>query len=71
MICFATIPWHILMEKHIGNFLYIMKNMAYLEYLDVYTVGESGDFYLLFPENLETDYGLIVSEESVLRPPMQ
>lgn len=59
-----------LKEKHIGDFLYIMKNMAYMEYKDNYTVGEDGTIYLLFPENLKTDYEYIISEDSVRRPPI-
>lgn len=60
---------HKLKEKNIGDFLYIMKNMVYMEYIDNYTVGESGTIYLLFPENLPTDYEYIISENSVSRPP--
>lgn len=60
---------HKLKEKNIGDFLYIMKNMVYMEYLDNYTVGESGTIYLLFPEKLLTDYEYIISKNSVSRPP--
>ena len=60
-----------LYEKYTGTFLYIMKNMVYMEYLDEYTVGEDGEFYLLFPENLDTDYELIIDESSVLSAPKQ
>lgn len=59
-----------LKEKNIGDFLYIMKNMVYMEYLDNYTVGESETIYLLFPENLKTDYEYIISENSLSRPPV-
>lgn len=59
-----------LREKHIGDFLYIMKNMAYMEYNDNYTAGESKIIYLLFPEKLSTDYEYIISENSVSRPPV-
>ncbi|MDE6788928.1 MAG: transglutaminase-like domain-containing protein [Ruminococcus sp.] len=59
-----------LKENHIGDFLYIMKNMFYMEYCDNYTVGESETIYLLFPENLPTDYEYIISENSVSRPPV-
>lgn len=53
-----------LKEKHVSEFLYIMKNMVYMEYCEVYTVGESEKIYLLFPENLNTDYEYIISEAS-------
>lgn len=59
-----------LKEKNIDDFLYIMKNMVYMEYLDNYTVGESETIYLLFPENLKTDYEYIISENSVSQPPI-
>lgn len=59
-----------LREKHICDFLYIMKNMAYMEYNDNYTAGESKIIYLLFPEKLSTDYEYIISENSVSRPPV-
>lgn len=59
-----------LKKKHTGDFLYIMKNMAYMGYKDNYTAGEIGTTYLLFPENLKTDYEYIISENSVSRPPV-
>ncbi|MDE6518887.1 MAG: hypothetical protein K2K91_00285 [Ruminococcus sp.] len=59
-----------LKEKNIDDFLYIMKNMVYIEYLNNYTVGENETIYLLFPENLKTDYEYIISENSVSRPPI-
>lgn len=59
-----------LKKKHTGDFLYIMKNMVYMEYCDNYTVGEGGKIYLLFAENLNTDYEYIISEKSVSRPPV-
>lgn len=58
-----------LKEKHLGEFLYIMKNMVYVEYLDTYSVGEANTFYLLFPANLGTNRDLFISEESVLKAP--
>ncbi len=58
-----------LKEKYTDVFLYIMKNMVYMEYLDKYTVGEQGTIWLLFPENLNTDYELIIDKSSVLSAP--
>lgn len=58
-----------LKEKHIGDFLYIMKNMTYMEYCDIYSVGESEKRYLLFPENLNTDYEFIISKSAVEKAP--
>lgn len=61
-----------LKEKNLGNFLYIVKNMVYMEYCTQYTVGESKEFYLLLPQNVPTnDYGLIISESSVIRSPIK
>ena len=56
-------------EKHIAEFLYIMKNMVYMQYLDVYTVGEDSTVYILVPENMNTDYEHIVSESACLSSP--
>lgn len=56
-----------LKEKHIGDFLYIVKNMVYMEYCTEYTVGESKDYYLLFPANLQTKHELIIIKASVER----
>lgn len=58
-----------LKEKHISEFLYIMKNMVYMQYLDVYTVSEDSTVYILVPENLNTDYEYIVSESACLSSP--
>ena len=59
-----------LKEKYIGDFLYIMKNMTYMQYCDCYTVGESENIYLLFPENLDTEHELMISEDAVMRSPI-
>lgn len=58
-----------LKEKHMGEFLYIMKNMIYMEYCNTYTVGET-DSYLLFPKNLSTKYKYIISESSCSESPL-
>lgn len=59
-----------LKEKYIGDFLYIMKNMVYMQYCDSYTVGESETIYLLFPNNLDTNYELIVSLSACEKSPV-
>jgi hypothetical protein len=51
-----------LKSKHIKDFLYIMKNMQYMQYCAINTVGESDLIYLLFPNNLETDYEHMISQ---------
>lgn len=58
-----------LKEKHIGDFLYIMKNMCYMEYCESYSVGESEKIYLLSPENLKTKYEFIISMSVVEKAP--
>ena len=60
-----------LRENYIGDFLYIMKNMTYIQYCDVYTLGESDTTYLLFPENLDTDYELLISQEACEASPIK
>lgn len=59
-----------LKKKHIGDFLYIMKNMVYTEYCKSYTVGEDETIYLLFPTNLDTAYDKIISLNSCEKSPI-
>lgn len=59
-----------LKEKYIGNFVYIMKNMVYTEYCAAYGVGEIKPIYLLYPENLKTNYEYIIDLKMVECPPM-
>ena len=58
-----------LKRRHMGEFLYIMKNMTYMQYCSTYGVGESDQIYLLFPENLNTDYDKFISEAAVTATP--
>ena len=60
-----------LKEKHIGDFLYIVKNMVYMEYCTDYTVGESEKLYLLLPENMPTAYELLISKNSIECSPIK
>lgn len=59
-----------LKKKHIGEFLYIMKNMCYTEYCSDYGTGESKPFYLLIPKGLNDEYEFLISEEAVTVPPI-
>lgn len=59
-----------LKEKYIGNFIYIMKNMVYMEYCSAYGVEETKPIYLLFPDGLETKYEYILSEDAITCSPM-
>ncbi len=59
-----------LKEKNIGDFLYIVKNMAYTVYCAEYTVGESEESYLLLPQTIATEKPLI-SQTSIERSPMK
>ena len=52
-----------------GEFLYIMKNMVYMEYCDKYTSLESDNLYLLFPKNIDTSYDKIISPISIEKSP--
>ena len=58
-----------LKSKNYSDFLYIMKNMTYMEYCADYGVGESDNIYLLFPKNLTTTYKYIISENSIISTP--
>ncbi|MBR5490099.1 MAG: transglutaminase domain-containing protein [Oscillospiraceae bacterium] len=60
-----------LKNKYAHNFIYIMKNMAYTEYLDYSGVSENANIWLLFPENLDTNYDKIISLESVIKSPVE
>ena len=59
-----------LKKKYTADFLYIMKNMMYFYCCDVQTVGETERKYMLFPENLDTDYEYLISEESWGKSPI-
>jgi len=65
-----------LKEKYIANFLYIVKNMAWMEYCTEYTVGESKDYYMLLPKNILTEYEATehefpISISSIERSPIE
>lgn len=61
-----------LKNKNIGNFLYIAKNMVYMEYCTEYTVGESKEYYLLFPQNIPTaEYKLLISKNAIESSPVK
>ncbi len=55
----------------IGNFLYIMKNMVYFEYMTQYTVGESDNSYLLLPENFNKDFENMISQKAIEASPIR
>lgn len=62
-----------LKEKHIGDFLYIAKNLVFMEYCTEYTVGESDSFYLLAPQNVPrnapTENVLMISKTAIENAP--
>lgn len=58
-----------LRAKNESLFVYIMKNLAYFEYLDTYGSGEECVFYILYPKNMDTNYTHFVSEETVMSSP--
>ena len=60
-----------LKDKNIGNFLYIVKNMVYMEYCTEYTVGESKGYYLLLPQNMPTEYELLISKNAIELSPVK
>ncbi len=56
------------LDDNYDNFLYIAKNMVYLEYMVNNAAGES-DVYTLMPENLDKPYDFLISEKAVKSPP--
>lgn len=60
-----------LKTKHLGEFLYIMKNMVYTYYFDNYTVGEGENYYFCFPVNIKTKVTDFVSREALERSPIK
>lgn len=60
-----------LKKKHLGDFLYIAKNMFCMGYCTDYTVGESENTYWLFPKNLPTKHELIISKSAVEASPVK
>lgn len=63
--------WKALQTKHIGEFLYIMKNMVYTEYCSAYTVGEVKPYYGLFPKGIDPKGLPRVSLQACEKPPME
>ena len=61
----------LLKRVHMADFIYIMKNMAYMEYLDGAGVGELGGIWLLFPAKLTTEYQTIITREAVEKSPVK
>jgi len=53
-----------LKEKHIGSFVYIMKNMVYMEYCSEYTVGEGFPIVRLSSETLMNENKPQISKTS-------
>lgn len=58
-----------LKNKYIGDFLYIMKNLVYMEYCSSYSTGEGTTIYILYPKNFTTDYEYIIAESSCIKAP--
>lgn len=65
-----TVNLQKLKNRYMGDFLYIVKNMAYTQYCAEYAAGESKDIYLLMPRNIDTEYKLLISKNSVERSPV-
>lgn len=60
-----------LKKKHLGEFLYIMKNMFYTYCFDEYGVGESGDTLFCMPVNVNASVDNFVSREALERSPVE
>ena len=59
-----------LKSNYIGSFLYIMKNMNCIVYLERYSVGDNGGC-VLCPKNFEADYDKFISKEACERSPIE
>ena len=60
-----------LKKKHVGEFLYIMKNMAYIQYCSSYTVGEVKPIYGLYPAGMDTEEMPVLSLQACERSPVK
>lgn len=60
-----------LKDKNLGNFLYIVKNMVWMQYCTEYKVGESNDYYALLPQNMPSEDKSLISKNSIERPPLK
>ncbi|MGN1060369.1 MAG: hypothetical protein ACI4QN_01415, partial [Candidatus Coproplasma sp.] len=60
-----------LKNKRIGDFLYIVKNMVYMQYFSNYSVGEGDSVYALMPCNIPTTNEYLISKTSVERSPIK
>lgn len=60
-----------LKEKHIGSFVYIMKNMVYMKYCSAYGVGETFPVRRLSSEALTVDSEPQLSPAACQRAPME
>lgn len=60
-----------LKEKHIGSFVYIMKNMVYMKYCSAYGVGETFPVRRLSSEALCVDSEPQLSQAACERAPME
>lgn len=60
------------LKKNYSNYLYIAKNMVFMEYLRNYSVEENIEvLYLLIPKNVDMEYENIISESKVLASPIE
>ncbi len=62
---------HRLKEKHMGDFLYIAKNMVYMVYCTEYTVAESEHAYTLLPQNMPVKNEILISKKSIEHSPIK
>lgn len=56
------------LENNYSNFLYIAKNLVWMQYCETYTTDET-NIYTLLPENLNRDFDTFLSLTSVKAPP--
>ena len=59
-----------LKKKYENEFIYVMKNMVYMQYFDSYSINEEATTYILLPRNLDIDYEYIISKRSCEKSPI-
>lgn len=58
-----------LQKRHIGDYLYIVKNLVYMSYCTEYTAGEGEELCILLPKNIPTASERLISQSSIEKAP--
>lgn len=55
-------------KKNYDNYVYILKNMAYFEYMEHYSVGEDSTSYYLLPKGYK-GFETLISLDACMKAP--